>query len=61
MFGENEISITGTNHICSVTSFTKEDSGNSILLKPNRWLFQYSFIDGNNYLHMSHNGTKCEE
>ena len=39
-------------------SFSNEDSGNFILLKSNRWLFQYSFIDGNKYLHMSHNGKK---
>ena len=42
-------------------SFTNEDSGNFILLKYTRWLFQYSFIDGKNFSHMSHNGKKCEE
>ena len=43
------------------TSSTNEDSGNFNLIKFTRWLFQYLFMDGNNYLHMSNNGKKWEE
>ena len=60
MFGENEISITGPIIFVQLSPFINEDSGNFTLLKSTRWLFQYSFIDGNNYSHMSHNGKNVK-